>query len=301
MFNLAFHGLTTTPKFNDFTNARTITGSLFDKGFFVDTFIQDDYDSDRTNRKVLTNPMFYSADVVPSGPMIRFSFNEYSNSEEERQSGNAERPVNQKYDLQNINRVLDINIAEGTSEEEIEQTIESEIKNNINKMFEKHKAEDILNTIVAFDGVNFVTLQQVLSQTYSDIQNLGSSSSNQIKFTSNGKVIYITKDVQFGKYIIEESQPIVTNENPKDEQEVANVSQIAKYLQKELNIDDENFIEAFINSDSSTKKLSKKQLKNNKRMSNLQEEGFEDYIDDIIALIDKLPENSNQGCVLPLS
>jgi hypothetical protein len=39
MFNLAFHGLTTTPKFNDFNNARTITGSLFNKGFFVDTFI----------------------------------------------------------------------------------------------------------------------------------------------------------------------------------------------------------------------------------------------------------------------
>ncbi len=301
MFNLAFHGLTTTPKFNDFNNARTITGSLFDKGFFVDTFIQDDYDSDRTNRKVLTNPMFYSADVVPSGPMIRFSFNEYNNSEQEGQSDNAERSVNQKYDLQNINRVLDINIAEGTSEEEIEQTIESEIKNNINKMFEKHKAEDILNTIVAFDGVNFITLQQVLSQTYSDIQNLGSSSSNQIKFTSNGKVIYITKDVQFGKYIIEESKPIATDENPKDEQEIANISQIAEYIQKELNIDDENFIEAFINNDSSTKKLSKKQLKNNKRMSNLQEEGFEDYIDNIIALIDKLPENSNQGCVLPLS
>jgi hypothetical protein len=53
---------------------------------------------------------------------------------------------------------------------------------------------------------------------------LGSSSSNQIKFTSNGKVIYITKDVQFGKYIIEESKPIATDENPKDEQEVANIS-----------------------------------------------------------------------------
>ena len=299
MFNLAFHGLTTTPKFNDFTNARTISGSLFDKGFFVDTFIQDDYDSDRTNRKVLTNPMFYSTDVVPSGPMIRFSFDEYSEQNQGGQQDSGGNQQEQKYNLQDINRILDINISDGTSDEEVEQTIENELKNNINKMFDKHKSEDILNTIISFDGVNFITLEQVLRQKYPDFSDIKSSSSNQLKFTSNGKVVYITKDVQFGKYIIEESRPIASDN--KDKQESANVTQIAEYIQQKLNIEDDNFVEIFVNNDEPSKKLSKKQLKNNKRIDNLKEEGFEDYIDDIMSLIDQLPENSNQGCVLPLS
>ena len=75
MFNLAFHGIPHTREFNDLTTPGLLkaTDALFPNGFFVDTFISSDH-TDGINKEVLTDKSFYSTNVVPTGPIIRFSF-----------------------------------------------------------------------------------------------------------------------------------------------------------------------------------------------------------------------------------
>ena len=295
LFNLAFHGVPATREFNNLDVKGQIKASdaLFPHGFFVDTFISDQKDG-KINKEVLTNKMFYSTDKVPTGPIVRFSFDEYNIPEEISSDVQTDTTENK---IQKANQILGTNFQLFLDEDELQEQIEETLLQNIEKLFDGSKNDDILDIIVNYDSENFITLKEDLFKKYG-IQNIKSirQLENLYEITSNGKTYYLQKASKRGSYVIKEAAPTISSE----EKSGSTLEEIGNYIISKLGFDEEDseiFKKIYIGENGSVI-LTKNDLKDNKKLSQLQQEGLD--ITSINNIIDNLQEANNGTCILPI-
>lgn len=303
MFNLAFHGITGTREFNNFEDKGQIRASdaLFPNGFYVDTFISDPTDATRntTNKIVLTNKTFYSADVVPSGPMIWFSFKS-AQEQVTQPAASILTPLQEK--IKTINSILGVNISESTDEEDLEEIISYKIENNKNSLFDDTIINNILDIIVDYDGQNFKTLKQWLNEKGYQVEDLQKVPGElKYQFIIEDTLYYITKDVD-GKLYVNTAKPTTTNPNDIVAPS-STISTITDYVANKLGIsqdDKEEFKEIFINNNNPEFKPTKNSLKNSKVIQQLLDIGIIDNPNELIKIIDSLDDATNGGCSIPI-
>lgn len=112
MFNLMFHGMTSTSVENDFTKGDIrATDAAFKFGFFVDPITESPDGKERSNAVTLTNRKFFSSDVVPGLPIIGISLEQYQESTTETKSVTPTPSIDEDLDLINaknfVFRILD--------------------------------------------------------------------------------------------------------------------------------------------------------------------------------------------------
>ena len=293
MFNLAFHGIPRTREFNDLTTPGLLKDSeaLFSDGFYADTFISDDH-TNGINKEVLTDKSFYSTNVVPSGPIIRFSFKENQSNQPVQQETSVNNSI-----IQNINNVLGTNYDEELDEETLNEALEIEFRRRIDSLFDGTKKDNILDTYVEYNNGKLITLKQKLEQNYTNIEDFKKISTTQYEFVSNGKTYYFQKGSQQGEYEIKETLPQILMEN---ELKASTLKQIGDYISTYLNIQDEDldiFNDLFIGNDGEHVFNRQSLLR---RTNKLITELDEDQISDIKNLINKLPDANNGSCMVPI-
>ena len=143
LFNLMFHGLTSTKKYNDFTkNDIRATDANFKYGFFTDPVLAPKQGIDNTSALTVTNYRLFGAKVYPGLPMIGVSLEPYSGPQSTTSATTDKKPegivipvatsspkpttniLNQLMDEATIERLRSYNIS--FTEEQLEdvQTIE---------------------------------------------------------------------------------------------------------------------------------------------------------------------------------
>ena len=290
LFNLAFHGIPATREFNnlDVKGQIKATDALFPNGFYVDTFIQDGKDG-KINKQVLTNRMFYSTNVVPSGPIVRFSFKEIPQKQQIQETKTPS--VESKVD--SINQKLGTNFQSYLDDEEIQRQIEKVLLKNVENLFDGTLHNDILNVIVNYDGTNFITLKEELASKY-NITNINNirQLDTQFEISADGNVYYLSDGSKQGQYILQEVAPTVQG---------STVNQIADYIIEKLGLDQEDsekFKNIYVGNDQD-KVFKRNDLKNNRILSKIYQE-LEINPKDIITIIDNLEDGSNGTCVIPI-
>lgn len=291
MFNLAFHGIPKTREFNDLTTPGLLkaTGALFPNGFYVDTFISDDH-TDNVNKEVLNDVTFYSTDVVPSGPIIRFSFNEYS--QEQQEVPQEEENINIM--IKDINNAIGSNIQENSTLEDIQQRLEKFRIDQIESLFDGTEKDNILSTPIGYENGRVITLQNELNQKYPNIENF-KRIQNIYRFISNGNTIYLKKGSQKGTYILEEAQPTVSTE--QETQNISTINEIANYIIEQVGLDEE-YSKYFIDNFAKKQNLSTTRQSLLNRVNNLDQLDPDD-IQKIESIIRELPEVNDGICTLP--
>lgn len=293
LFNLAFHGVPATREFNDLNVKGQLKASdaLFPYGFFVDTFISDQHDG-KINKEVLTNKMFYSTDKVPTGPIVRFSFNEYipEISSNVFQSNNS---IEAK--IKEINQILGTNFQLFLDEEELQEQIEETLSQNIENLFDGTQHDNILNTLVDYSSGNFVTLGQKLfgQKQIASIRQLD----NQYEITLDGKTYYLQRGSKRGTYSIREAAPTISS----IEKQGSTLEEIGNYIISKLGLDKEDskiFKEIYIKNNGSAI-LTRNDLKDNKILNQLQQELDIDP-KNIVNIVNSLQEANNGTCILPI-
>lgn len=293
LFNLAFHGVPATREFNNLNVKGQLKASdaLFPYGFFVDTFISDQHDG-KINKEVLTNKMFYSTDKVPTGPIVRFSFNEYipETSSNVFQSNNS---IEAK--IKEINQILGTNFQLFLDEEELQEQIEETLSQNIENLFDGTQHDDILNTLVDYSSGNFVTLGQKLfgQKQITSIRQLD----NQYEITLDGKTYYLQRGSKRGTYSIKEVAPTISS----IEKQGSTLEEIGNYIISKLGLDEEDskiFKEIYIKNNGSAI-LTRNDLKDNKILNQLQQELDIDP-KNIVNIVNSLQEANNGTCTLPI-
>lgn len=294
LFNLAFHGVPVTREFNnlDVKGQLKASDALFPNGFFVDTFISDQKDG-KINKQVLNNRMFYSTDKVPTGPMVKFSFQEFI----PEASIKVENNTSLESQIQEINQKLGTSFQPFLTEQELLEQIIEVTSLNKEKLFDGTQHNDILNTIVNYQDGNFITLNDELKSKYS-IENIEQirQLDNQYEITSNGKIYYIFKGPKKGVYIVKEAAPIIST----TERQGSTLQEIGDYIITKLGLDEEDseiFKKIYIKDESAI--LSKNDLKDNKILKQLQQELDIDP-KKIINIINSLQEANNGTCILPI-
>ena len=296
MFNLAFHGIPHTREFNDLTTPGLLkaTDALFPNGFFVDTFISSDH-TDGINKEVLTDKSFYSTNVVPTGPIIRFSF--------KKPGGNniIHQEINPALDLeiQNINSILGTNYSDDLEQDELEELLKIEFKNRINSLFDGTRVDNILDTYVDYIDKKFITLEEKLKEKYPNIQGMTKLSDTQYEFSNDGTVYYLQKGAESGEYIILESKPQILSE-PETKNKSANLQQIADYISQYLSLSGEDldlFNSLFVKNDGNSI-INRQGLI--KRANKLTDEFEPEFTNKVKDLINQLPDANNGTCMLPI-
>lgn len=293
LFNLAFHGVPATREFNnlDVKGQLKATDALFPEGFFVDTFISDQHDG-KINKEVLTNRMFYSTDKVPTGPIVRFSFDEVipeTPSNATKTSGSIETKI------QEINQKLGTTFQSFLDEEELQEQIEETLSSNIEKLFDGTQHNDILDTLVSYVEGKFINLNQALfnGKTVDSIRQLD----NQYEIMVEGKTYYLQKGSRKGSYVLKESVPTIST----SEKQGSTVEEIGQYIIEKLGLDEEDskvFKDIYIKNSGSAI-LTRNDLKDNKKLSQLQQELDIDP-KKIVNIINSLQEANNGTCTLPI-
>lgn len=291
LFNLAFHGVPATREFNDLNIQGQLKASdaLFPDGFFVDTFISDQHDG-KINKEVLTNRMFYSTDKVPTGPIVRFSFNKFT---PETNQKNIQTTGSIETKIQEINQKLGTNFQLFLDEDELQEQIKETLSQNIENLFDGTQHNDILNTLVSYNQGEFVNLGQVLGLTTDSIRQLD----NQYEIISSGKTYYLQKGSKKGTYILKEASPTISSV----EKQGSTLEEIGDYIISKLGLDDEDteiFKRIYIKSNGSAI-LTRNDLKDNKILSQLQQELDIDP-KDIVNIVNSLQEANNGTCTLPI-
>lgn len=296
LFNLAFHGVPATRQFNnlDIKGQLKASDALFPNGFFVDTFIADQHDG-KINKQVLTNRMFYSTDKVPTGPIVRFSFEEFT-----PETQNNQPQINQSTEtkIQKINQLLGSNFQLFLDEDELLEQINETLSQNIEKLFDGTQHNNILNTLVKYESENFITLEQELSSLLNG-KNIDSirQLDNQYEIISEGTTYYLQKGSKKGTYVLKETIPTISSE----EKQGSTLNEIGNYIISKLGLDEEDseiFRKIYI-KDNGSVILTRNGLKDNKILSQLQQELDIDP-KDIINIINNLQEANNGTCVLPI-
>ena len=291
LFNLVFHGVPATREFNDLNVKGQLKASdaLFPYGFFVDTFISDQHDG-KINKEVLTNKMFYSTDKVPTGPIVRFSFNEYTpeTSSNVFQSNNS---IETK--IKEINQILGTNFQLFLDEEELQEQIEETLSQNIENLFDGTQHDNILNILVDYSSGNFITLGQKLfgQKQVTSVRQLD----NQYEIISDGKTYYLQKGSKRGTYSIKEVAPTISS----TEKQGSTLEEIGNYIISKLGLDEEDseiFKGIYIKNNGSAV-LTRNDLKDNKILNQLQQELDIDP-KNIVNIVNSLQEANNGTCTL---
>ena len=293
LFNLAFHGVPATREFNnlDVKGQLKATDALFPEGFFVDTFISDQHDG-KINKEVLTNRMFYSTDKVPTGPIVRFSFDELI---PETPSNTTKTDGSIETKIQEINQKLGTNFQSFLDEEELQEQIEETLSSNIEKLFDGTQHNDILETLVSYTEGKFINLNQALfnGKTVDSIRQLD----NQYEIIVEGKTYYLQKGSRKGSYVLKEAAPTIST----SEKQGSTVEEIGQYIIEKLGLDEEDskiFRDIYIKNNGSAI-LTRNDLKDNKKLSQLQQELDIDP-KKIVNIINSLQEANNGTCTLPI-
>lgn len=293
LFNLAFHGVPATREFNnlDVKGQLKASDALFPEGFFVDTFISDQHDG-KINKEVLTNRMFYSTDKVPTGPIVRFSFDEFI---PETPSNNIKTGGSIETKIQEINQKLGTTFQLFLDEEELQEQIKETLSSNIEKLFDGTQHNDILNTLVSYTEGKFINLNQALfnGKTIDSVRQLD----NQYEIIVEGKTYYLQKGSRKGSYVLKESTPTIST----SEKRGSTVEEIGQYIIEKLGLDEEEskiFRDIYI-KDNGSVILTRNDLKDNKKLSQLQQELDIDP-KKIVNIINSLQEANNGTCTLPI-
>lgn len=293
LFNLAFHGVPATREFNnlDIKGQLKATDALFPEGFFVDTFISDQHDG-KINKEVLTNRMFYSTDKVPTGPIVRFSFDELI---PETPNNTIKTNDSIETKIQEINQKLGTNFQSFLDEEELQEQIKETLSSNIEKLFDGTQHNNILDTLVSYTEGKFINLNQELfnEKTVDSIRQLD----NQYEIIVEGKTYYLQKGSRKGSYVLKESAPTISTY----EKQGSTVEEIGQYIIEKLGLDEEDskiFRDIYIKNNGSAI-LTRNDLKDNKKLSQLQQELDIDP-KKIVNIINSLQEANNGTCTLPI-
>ena len=302
MFNLAFHGIPHTREFNDLNTPGLLkaTEALFPNGFFVDTFISADH-TNNVNKEVLTDKSFYSIDVVPTGPIIRISLDEYV--PENKEARNSISNINTQ--IQYLNSALNENFSEDLDQEELNLALKNKFKTNINSLFDGTASENILDVYVEYLDGKLITLKEKLEETYPEIQLMRKLSDTQYEFSSNNKIYYFQKGAIDGEYEILELKPQViipeNNITPELKSRSATLQQIVDYLVERLNIGQEDLeiINKQLVGEYGNNQFTKEAII--RKINSLQNSDIEsELIEDMKNEVNSLSEVNEGKCTVPI-
>ena len=236
--------------------------------------------------------MFYSTDKVPTGPIVRFSFDEYT---PETSNNTTETNGSIEAKIQDINQKLNTAFQPFLNEEELQEQIQETLSSNIEKLFDGTQHNDILDTLVSYNDGKFINLNQALfnGKTVDLVRQLD----NQYEIIVEGKTYYLQKGAKKGSYILNESTPTIST----PEKQGSTLKEIGQYLIEKLGLDEEDskaFKDIYIKNNGSAI-LTRNDLKDNKKLNQLQQELDIDP-KKIVNIINSLQEANNGTCTLPI-
>lgn len=114
MFNLAFHGLFSTTKENDFITNNDIraTDAIFKKGFFIDPVFEAVSNTGQKSHRTITNRKLFRTDRIPGLPKFTISLKEYTSSENtevQQSQNNSKSKETQQLSPDQIEKINSIN------------------------------------------------------------------------------------------------------------------------------------------------------------------------------------------------
>lgn len=245
MFNLMFHGLTSTKRYNDLTKDEIrATDAEFKYGFFTDPVLAPKQGTDNTSAPTITNHRLFGAKVYPGLPIIGLSLDPYTGTKNQQVITKPEQvsflqdqdiPVKlaesilekfMEYSTQSINFLKSNGISFTQEQLENIQTVQQLQKLVNKKIISKFKKfwstqENNLPTIINLPFSTFITSNEKLDilplSTELRTQDDGKSSVESAYWDQNHLIVTMTSGKSF---TIDQTPsgvlitPVVTSDQP---------------------------------------------------------------------------------------